>query len=1303
MPPTICGEKMTRRHPNRWIGAIAAVSVGLSVLMGTSAAQAAAPKPQDPNASLPPAASTPADSSNAIPAKKRDATLGSGWKATGDASFTSSGDADGFSILKATASGGYSWKVLATLSVAGVQTDRWVGNTCVTGDGSKVVAVYAPRSFTNDETQFGQGAWGAVVDTSTGAVKNLGRGFTLSYSNPGCGIDSKVALARFFGGRTFVGSLDAATGKALWHRSLPGQLTSLVANGDGTVFGAGPKGIVKVGSSGATPVVAATTGTAFDLTLVRGRLGFAERSGSTVTVSTASLTASNRVGSVTRMASGKLGGLGVQRDASNHLFVAGTVTKPGTVPTGVRLIAAGPGTQVSTKGRVAVESVTPSAGAAGDPGLLPASKVAIKTRSLITGKTFGLSSVLQGPTTNAPAAGSRTSGIAPRAKVLAQSSPSNPSEAERFCAVPRNDPRKQALQPKPRQVEWAVNRIVAGQLTIARPANWNSTGMAAYKPGTMFPTKALSGGGRIPSQVLLGVVSQESNLWQASRYTSPGETGNPLIGNFYGNDVAAAVGSTPFWQVSFSNADCGYGVAQVTDGMRLAGHEKAGETSLPVAQQEAVALDYTANLARAAQILTDKWNETRAAGVTINDGDPSKLENWFAALWAYNTGYHQPDGSGQYGLGWANNPANPLYPPDRTPFLDGHPADAAKPQNWPYPEKVLGFAASPPDLVEQQTVDTYTTVSAFRAAWWSGDYTTGPLNRSNVKPPIDLFCNTTNECNLKTASVCARTDLKCWFHQSATWKKDCASTCGNELWRFTPAADYMTEQPNGASFPPNCTRNGLPSNALIVDDVPIVTDAGTISANPANSTCSKVATTGSFSFDFGRRSDSGSYPSKIDTHQLGGGFNGHFFFTHTWQKYDGVASSVTGTWTFGQSLKQWGRVFIHTPDHGAWAQNATYNIYDGSSTTPHTRQLPQRNYANEWKSVGVFNFNGVPKISLSNVTGDSDDKDAAVDIAWDAVAIQPLAAKPSDFIVSIGDSYSSGEGSPGSVPGGYYPVTDNNGLDPTYRNACHRSPNAWVRKGSVRGLGTIGSRADSLDTTLDFHQISCSGATSANLLGTKQYEPAQLGQGYIDENTTLVTASIGGNDIGFSPIITDCVTKNFTTLTGDCETSSKPGAYKKLADLGANVESVIDRIRKLAPKATIYFMGYPPIFSDGVTCSFITDKNQTWLDQMAKDLNSTIKTAVANKDTPSARVLFSDPATAFAGRNACSDNPAINNLTPYVVFSTPTRRSGELPMFTLSNLGPNFQAGVSAASFHPNNAGTDIEAAVMKAALNGKY
>lgn len=70
-------------------------------------------------------------------------------------------------------------------------------------------------------------------------------------------------------------------------------------------------------------------------------------------------------------------------------------------------------------------------------------------------------------------------------------------------------------------------------------------------------------------------MAQESNLWQAEGGSIPGQMGNPLaaVDGYYGHKANPS-DPAAYWQINWDESDCGYGVGQVTDGMRLAGHEK---------------------------------------------------------------------------------------------------------------------------------------------------------------------------------------------------------------------------------------------------------------------------------------------------------------------------------------------------------------------------------------------------------------------------------------------------------------------------------------------------------------------------------------------------------------------------------------------------------------------------------------------------------------------------------------------------------------------------------------------------------
>lgn len=99
--------------------------------------------------------------------------LPSGWQKSGDRIVTYDGDGTGLHVLVADAADAYTWHTAATLSEPGVDTDQWIGQTCVTGSGDRAVVVYAPRQAVNDQQGFQQGAFAAVVDLATGRVTKL--------------------------------------------------------------------------------------------------------------------------------------------------------------------------------------------------------------------------------------------------------------------------------------------------------------------------------------------------------------------------------------------------------------------------------------------------------------------------------------------------------------------------------------------------------------------------------------------------------------------------------------------------------------------------------------------------------------------------------------------------------------------------------------------------------------------------------------------------------------------------------------------------------------------------------------------------------------------------------------------------------------------------------------------------------------------------------------------------------------------------------------------------------------------------
>ncbi|MBT2364050.1 hypothetical protein J7E88_01550 [Streptomyces sp. ISL-10] len=1008
-----------------------------------------------------------------IPEKERNALLGGNYKTSPDVVVTTTGDGTGFHIITAAERDGYQMKTAATLLEGGFASDTWIGNTCTTQSGKYAAVAYAPRMFTNKPELMVRGAFAAIVNLESGDITKLPFQTSLAYFSPGCGTGDQVVFTQLSHDgdekqQTRLITVNAATGKQTGKDTYPGQVTSAIPTKDGIVAAHGAK-VVRINGKKEKVLAHAIT-VPFQITTdADGGVTFIDRqmdkdAGKTPTSWAKHLGAEKvKAGAKSKpvaVASGRLHAWDLTSTARGEVFITGSAASRGTLPPRVR----NPGhlakdASMSTHGHTALSTTW----ADGKTTLINP-KDASKPRSarttlrvLATGRETALdltpgahltgsaetaaqgtakSPALPdaGPVESGPTKGDEdgVSTQTMRTQLIA-GTVDNPSEGtgERYCATPRNDVKKQAFQPTPRQVEWAVDQAVVGELNFYRSPNWKNTGTGGYQPQGLFPPTVLAGDPNgtldnedpdvtdrwhIPSQVMLGITAQESNMWQATRFAVPGVTANSLIGNYYGVDYAASGEQLDPWRINWADADCGYGITQATDGMRLAGKTKPGETALSPLAQDAVALDYTANIAAGVRILSEKWNQTYNAGMTVNGGHPKWIESWFFALWAYNSGFYATaDSAGHSGVGWTNNPANPLWKANRVPFLESASdpskddySHAARPQEWPYQEKVIGWAARP--------ISAMFAPGDFRpgylASWWNSVY-----DRSNAKPPVDLFCSEVNFCDPSKIADNDSNDpglgacmidsdesnphwLHCWWDQPVEWKNcDIDASCGYQVHRFNTS---YPEQPDANSYPPNCTATGLPSNALIVDDLP----NGSVPAGSDSRGCGAVTSKGTFNFSFvpwdtqmdltndgmDNPTTVTTYPGKIDTHQIGAGYGNHFWFTHARspESYPGNASrmKVAGTWTLGQKITTHNgqaRVFAHIPDHGAQTGAATYKIttVDGVRESTISQKA---NQSNKWVDLGAYFFGEVtPQVTLDNFNGES----GTPDVAFDAIAFAP--------------------------------------------------------------------------------------------------------------------------------------------------------------------------------------------------------------------------------------------------------------------------------------------------------------------------
>jgi lysophospholipase L1-like esterase len=220
-----------------------------------------------------------------------------------------------------------------------------------------------------------------------------------------------------------------------------------------------------------------------------------------------------------------------------------------------------------------------------------------------------------------------------------------------------------------------------------------------------------------------------------------------------------------------------------------------------------------------------------------------------------------------------------------------------------------------------------------------------------------------------------------------------------------------------------------------------------------------------------------------------------------------------------------------------------------------------------------------------------------------ALLLATASAARAVTYVALGDSYSSGVGTRT-----YYSSS----------GSCYRSPKAYPVLVAAQ-----------LGYSLSF--TACSGAKTGDVINN------QLGP--LNSSTNKVTISVGGNDAGFSSVITECAQPSWSSnCNGAIDTAQ---AYIRNT-LPSRLNSVYSAIRSRSPNAVVAVVGYPRLFM-GVDCNggtWFSSDEMTRLNQTADLLDTTTQgraTAYGFR--------FVDPRSAFTGHAVCSSSEWINGLS----------------------------------------------------------
>nr|WP_220481971.1 SGNH/GDSL hydrolase family protein [Nocardioides ginsengisegetis] len=229
-------------------------------------------------------------------------------------------------------------------------------------------------------------------------------------------------------------------------------------------------------------------------------------------------------------------------------------------------------------------------------------------------------------------------------------------------------------------------------------------------------------------------------------------------------------------------------------------------------------------------------------------------------------------------------------------------------------------------------------------------------------------------------------------------------------------------------------------------------------------------------------------------------------------------------------------------------------------------------------------------------------------------AAPATAAAP--VYVALGDSYSSGVGTRSYISDG---------------TSCQRSTYAYPSLiAAARGYA------------LNFR--ACSGAKIPDVTNS------QLSA--LTAATSYVTISVGGNDAGFSDVLTECAQPWWSS---NCDGAINTAQAYINNTLPGALATLYSSIRSRAANAKVVVVGYPRLFQgeDCNAATWFSPAEETRLNQTADLLNSKLASAAAARG-----FAFANPTNAFIGHAVCDSVEWLNGLSNPISESYHPNRSG---------------------------------------------
>lgn len=197
--------------------------------------------------------------------------------------------------------------------------------------------------------------------------------------------------------------------------------------------------------------------------------------------------------------------------------------------------------------------------------------------------------------------------------------------------------------------------------------------------------------------------------------------------------------------------------------------------------------------------------------------------------------------------------------------------------------------------------------------------------------------------------------------------------------------------------------------------------------------------------------------------------------------------------------------------------------------------------------------------------------------------------------VALGDSYSSGVGTRT-----FYEETCKRSVY-SYPYLLHNAHPEWT-----------------------FVNATCSGAKTGDILNTQSAS--------LTADANWVTYTIGGNDAGFSEVITECALPGWAS---DCNGAINTAQAYIQNTLPGRLDLVNNKIKEKSPSAKVIVLDYPRLFN-GEDCNaltFFSPSEETRLNETADQLKNALSAAATRAG---ANFVFRDVIPPFIGHAVCA-------------------------------------------------------------------